>query len=102
MAQRDFEKRVAYLIREVCKRNPKKREQLEKVRDISAHLTSADGIHVETEMYSGGIIRFCITGTRCGMVITYDPKTWKIVRKKRGEKPWWRNWCSIYVSDILD
>lgn len=81
---------IENLIAQVVKRNEKKRQQLEKVAEISCHLTSDAGINIEAELYNNNICRFLISGTRCGMTITYNTLTWEIVRKPRGEKPWYK------------
>lgn len=93
---------IQNLIAQVIKRNSTKKTQLEKVAEISCHLTSDAGISIECEMYDNNIVRFLITGTRCGMTITYNTKTWEIVRKPRGAKPWYRTWESANAWDILD
>lgn len=85
----NYKSNIENLVAQVIKRNETKRKQLEKVADICCHLTSDAGISIVAEMYSNNIVRFLITGTRCGMTITYNTLTWEIVRKPRGEKPWY-------------
>ena len=92
---------IENLIVQVIKRNETKKRQLEKVADISCHLTSDAGIRIEAELYEGNICRFLITGTRCGMTITFDTHTLEIKRKPRGKKPVFTTWESSNAFDIL-
>lgn len=92
---------LANLIANVVRNNEKKMEQLKRVQSICLNLTSDDGISVDTEMYYDNIVRFRISGTRCGMVITYNTITGEIVRKPAGARPWHTEWEHIHVSDIL-
>lgn len=93
---------VENLIAKVVNLHDKKRKQLEKVAEISCHLTSDAGIAVKTELYNNNICRFLITGTRCGMTITYNMLTWEIVRKPRGAAPWYTEWESANAWRILE
>lgn len=81
---------IENLIAQVIRKHDVKRRQLETVADISAHLTSDAGIHIEAELYDNNICRFLIEGTRCRMTITYNTLTWELVRKPRGKKPWYK------------
>lgn len=93
---------IENLIAHVCAKHEKKRRQLEKVADISCYLTSDAGIYITAELYSNNICRFLINGTRSSMTITYNALTWEIVRKPRGEKPWYTMTETANAWDILD
>ena len=95
-------KQIARNIANICFNNPEKEEQLEKVQDICFHLTSDDGISVETEIYADGIVRYLITGTRCNMTITAKEPEHKVIRKPRGISPAFISWDHMHVSDIQD
>ena len=75
-------------IANILKNNEKKREQLRKVGERSYYLTTQDRLDVTCEAYNNCIVRFVITGTRAGMVLTVNTLTGEIVRKPRNEKPW--------------
>lgn len=93
---------IQNLIAQAIKRNEIKRQQLEKVAEISCHLTSDAGISIDAELYDNNICRFLIRGTRCGMTITFNTLTWEIVRKPRGAKPWYKTWEAANAWDILE
>lgn len=93
---------IENLIAQVVRKHEVKRLQLEKVAEISCHLTSDAGIHITAELYNNNICRFLIEGTRCGMTITYHTLTLEIVRKPRGEKPWYTTTETANAWDILD
>jgi len=83
--------------------NPEKIAQLERVQDISWHLTGGDGIQIEAELYAGGIIRYLITGTRSGMTVTAKEPEHEIIRKPRGAKPWMtKSDYNRHAGDILE
>ncbi len=95
-------KQIARNIAVILKHNPKKVDQLKKVGDICCHLTSDDGISVDWEYYGGGLVRYLITGTRCGMTVTANAITNEIQRKPRGARPVFIGWEHINVGDILN
>jgi len=64
----------------------KKIEQVEKIGEISEWLTSDDGIHCEMEVMEKNIIRYTLTGTRCGLRFCWSVPEQKIVRQPRGLK----------------
>lgn len=95
------DKQIARNIAVILKHNPHKIDQLKKVREISEHLTSDDGISIDIEYYGGGLVRYLITGTRCGMTVTAKEPEHKIVRKPRGAGVVFVSWANIHAHDIL-
>lgn len=89
------------LIADLCRRHDRKREQLARVVDITVTHTSDAGLDVVFEMYQGDVCRFVITGTRCGMVITYHALTNELCRKPRGARPWYTDASHINGYDII-
>lgn len=92
---------VARNIAVILKHNPRKVEQLKRVREICEHLTSDDGISIEIEYYGGGVVRYLISGTRCGMTITAKEPDHEIIRKPRGARAVFVSWANIHAHDIL-
>lgn len=85
----------------ILKHNPQKVAQLEKVGDITVHLTSDDSVWCEVELYDNNIVRYLITGTRSSCTITADLKTMRVIRKPRNIKPWANAWVDLQVFDIV-
>lgn len=81
--------------------NTEKIRQLEKIEDISCHLTSDDGIDITCELYDNNIVRYLIKGTRCGMTITANALTNEIMRKPNGIKPYRTEHITSNVCYIL-
>ena len=81
--------------------NTEKIKQLEKVEDISFHLTSDDGVDITCELYDNNIVRYLIKGTRCGMTITANTLTNEIMRKPRCIKPYRTDHVKSNVCYIL-
>lgn len=81
---------------------PDKLAQLEKVQDISIHLTSDDGLRIMCEVYAGNVVRYLVQGTRSGMTITANSITREMMRKPRNSKPVYRKetYC-IFAGDIM-
>lgn len=85
----------------ILKHNPQKVAQLEKVGDITVHLTSDDSAWCEVELYYNNIVRYLITGTRSSCTITADLKTMQVIRKPRNAKPWANACVDLQVFDII-
>lgn len=81
--------------------HPEKIAQLEKVWEITVHLTSDDWARVEIEAYHDHYYRYRIFGVRSSATVTVDPRTNTLRKKGRGEKPWFRDWIDLQISDIL-
>lgn len=85
----------------ILKHNPEKVAQLEKVGDITFHLTSDDHVNITAELYRDGIARYLIEGTRCRATVTANLRTMELTRKPRNEKPWSEAWTDAWVYDII-
>lgn len=92
---------VARNIARILRENPRKVEELSRVRDITVHLTSDDGLRVTVELYRDHVVRFLIRGTRSGMTLTADVMTCILTRKRRNEKPWLSDDVVTCAGDIF-
>lgn len=85
----------------ILKHNPQKVAQLNKVGDITCHLTSDDHVNITVELYRNNIARYLIKGTRCRATVTANIRTMELTRKPRNEKPWAYAWTDAWVYDII-
>lgn len=85
----------------ILKHNPQKVAQLEKVGDITVHMTSDDHVNIDIELYDNNIVRYLIEGTRSGCTMTVDMKTMKVIRKPRNLRPWVTAWTDMQVYEIV-
>lgn len=85
----------------ILKHNPHKVAQLEKVGDITCHLTSDDHVNITAELYRNNIVRYLIDGTRSRATVTANIRTMELARKPRNEKPWAVSWTDAWVYDII-
>lgn len=85
----------------ILKHNPEKVAQLEKVGEITCHLTSDSGCLITAELFRNHIVRYIVNGTRCRATLTVNTDTMKLTRKPRNEKPWYDAWVYSDVYDIL-
>lgn len=84
----------------ILKHNPQKVAQLEKVGEITCHLTSDDHVNITVELYRG-VARYLIEGTRCRATVTANLRTMELTRKPRNEKPWSEAWTDCQIGDII-
>lgn len=102
MRTRSRQSQIARNIAVILFHNPEKIRQLEQVKAICSHLTSDDGVCVDVEIYGGGVARYLIHGTRCGMTVTANTLTNEIMRKPRGAQPVFTSWVSMNTSDVFE
>ncbi len=93
--------RAENLIARLCKVHEIKKEQLERLKDITLNCTSDAGIDIDLELYDNSICRFIVNGTRSKMTITYNALTWELTRKPRNAKPWETAHIHANAYDIL-
>lgn len=75
--------------------------QLDKIQDISFHMTSDDVVNVTVELFNNNVIRYLITGTRCNMTLCFNSLSFALCRKPRGEVAWFTNSFTCHAGDIL-